>query len=126
MTRTKISAARRYFDALGALDKQTFLDCFGSEAELHDPYGGPVFQGPDGLSKWFKGMERTWESFSMKPTDSYESGDRVAAKWKATAIAKNGKTASFEGINVFTVDDDGLISRLEAYWDASSMMAQIS
>lgn len=126
MTQTKISAVECYFDALSSLDRKTFLNCFNNQAELLDPYGGRVFEGREGLSKWFVGMERTWDVFSMQATETYESGDRLAVKWTASATAKNAKTALFDGINVFTIDEDGLISRLEGYWDASGMMAQIS
>jgi hypothetical protein len=37
----------------------------------------------------------------------------------------SGKRADFAGINVFTVGEDGLISRLEGYWDYAAMVAQI-
>jgi ketosteroid isomerase-like protein len=126
MTQMKITAVERYFNALGSLNRENFLNCFSGNAELRDPYGGRVFEGREGLSKWFVGMERTWDTFSMNAIDTYESGDRLAASWTASAMAKNGKTASFAGINVFTIDEKGLISRLEGYWDASGMMAQIS
>lgn len=126
MTQTKISAAERYMEALNSLDRDAYMACFARDAELLDPYGGRKFSGIEGLSKWFGGMESTWETFSMKLTEYFASGDRLAVRWRTSAFARNGKTASFEGINVFTVDEDGLISRLEGYWDAAQMMAQIS
>lgn len=71
-------------------------------------------------------MERTRSQFSMKPTEFFQSGDRVAVLWVAEATAQSGKTANFSGINVFTIDESGLIGRLEGYWDAATMKSQIS
>lgn len=126
MKEMMISVSERYFKALSDLDREAYLSCFSENAELLDPYGGRHFDGREGLEKWFNGMERTWSKFSMIPTDFFPSGDRVAVPWVAEATAKSDKTAKFSGINVFTVDESGLIVRLEGYWDASAMMSQIS
>ena len=125
MTTKMITISRRYFEALSALDRGAYLACFAEDAELHDPYGGRPFSGHQGLSKWFDGLERTWSTFTILPGDYYVSGDRVAMAWEAEAEAASGKRAVFAGINVFTVGDDGLISRLEGYWDFAAMLAQI-
>lgn len=115
-----------YFQAASNLDRQAYLSCFSQEAVVMDPYGGRPFQGHDGLNKFFNGMERTWESFTMTPGEFFAAGDRVATQWTARGTAKSGKTAEFAGINVFTLGEDGLISQLEAYWDVRAMIAQIS
>lgn len=126
MTETMITTSNRYFEALSDLDRQAYIACFSDEAELIDPYGGRPFHGREGLSKWFTGMERTWAKFSMKPINHYVSGDRVAVHWQASGESLAGKTATFAGINVFTIGEHGAITRLEGYWDAASMMDQIS
>jgi ketosteroid isomerase-like protein len=122
----RISASERYFSALSQLDRSAYLDCFSAEAELLDPYGGKSFIGRDEIAKWFVGMERTWDTFSMKPIEHYISGDRIAVHWQASGRTGHGKNGKFAGINVFTVNDDGLITRLEGYWDIRAMMDQIS
>jgi ketosteroid isomerase-like protein len=71
-------------------------------------------------------MERTWSEFSIKGGQTYSGGDRIAIQWQADATAKSGKQVSFDGINVFTINEEELISKLEAYWDAASVMTQIS
>ena len=120
------SVISNYFAALSAMDRQTYLACFDENAEVLDPYGGRPLQGQVGLNKFMDGMERTWDIFSMVPGESYASGNRVAVNWSTTATAKSGKTAQFAGINVFTLTEEGLISRLEGYWDFKAMVAQIS
>lgn len=126
MAAITISISDRYFRALSELDRDAYLGCFGGEAELRDPYGGELFIGREGLAKWFKGMEQTWQEFSIRPVYQTKSGDRLAVQWEATGRARSGKKAQFSGINIFTVDHEGLISHLEGYWDFRSMLAQIS
>ncbi len=115
-----------YFAALNAIDRQAYLACFDPEAMLLDPYGGRPLQGTDGLHKFMDGLERTWETFEMTPGDSYAAGNRVAVTWQAKATSKSGKTAVFAGIDVFTLNEEGLITQLEGYWDFEGMVAQIS
>jgi steroid delta-isomerase-like uncharacterized protein len=126
MVAMMISVSNRYFQALSALDRDAYLSCFSAEASLNDPYGGRPFTGQKGLSTWFTGMERTWSEFSMEPNAEFISGNRIAVHWQAAGSATSGKTAAFSGINVFTVNESGLITQLEGYWDLQSMLAQIS
>lgn len=125
MTTELAPAIREYFDALTALDREAYVAAFASDASVQDPYGGPVLEGEEGLNKFFDGMERTWQSFRMTPEKGYKSGNRVAVPWSTAAMARNGKRAEFEGVNVFELAEDGRIQRLEGYWDFKGMLAQI-
>lgn len=120
------SAVGRYFAALNGIDREAYLACFAAEAEVLDPYGARPFLGDAGLNKFMDNMERTWSAFQMTPGEPFAAGDRVAVSWSCTATAKSGKTAEFAGINVFTLNEEGLITRLEGYWDFRAMVAQIS
>ena len=115
-----------YFAALNAIDRDAFLICFSPDAVVLDPYGGRPFQGTAGLHKFMDGMERTWDKFELTPGERFAAGDRVAVSWQAQATTKSSKTAVFKGIDVFTLNEDGLITRLEGYWDFKAMIAQIS
>ena len=121
-----ITACEKYFHALNKIDRQVFLACFSDNAQVLDPYGARMVEGIDGLNRWFSGMENTWSEFSIQSNEYYVSGDRCAVEWEARATAKTGNQARFKGINIFTISESGLVSRLEAYWDAAEMMTQIS
>jgi len=125
MTKRMISATDQYFEALSQINQDDFLSCFAVDAALHDPYGGKPFVGSEGLGKWFDGFEKTWKEFSIAAEESYSSGDGTAVKWAATGATHSGKKASFSGIDVFFLDENGLILRMDGYWDAAAMMAQI-
>lgn len=125
MTNDAESSVDRYFRALSDLDRDAYLDSFSSDAVLRDPYGGPERRGTPGLNAFFDGMEKTWESFEMVPEGAHRSGNRVAVPWTASGTARNGKTADFAGVNVFSLDDEGRIEQLESYWDYEEMAAQL-
>ena len=120
------SVSSRYFEALSDLDRDAYFSCFSAEAVLNDPYGGKPFKGLEGLEKWFAGMETTWSEFSMEPLAEFHGGNRIATHWQAEGSAHSGKRAAFSGINIFTIDESGLIIQLEGYWDFRSMITQIS
>lgn len=126
MTTKMITACERYFQALNNIDRRAFVDCFTDDALVMDPYGARKMEGVEGLSRWFNGMESTWDEFSIETGEYFVSGDRCAVEWKAEGKSKSGQIAQFKGIDVFTVSEDGLVSKLEAYWDAAAMMSQIS
>lgn len=126
MTELIHSASNNYFAAASNLDRAAYLACFSADAVVQDPYGGRVWQGHEGLAKFFSGMERTWASFTMTPGEPFISGNRLAVTWTAQGTSKSDKPATFSGINVFTVNESGLITQLEAYWDFKAMVAQIS
>ncbi len=125
MTKRMISATNQYFNALSNINLDDFLACFKKDATLDDPYGGKTFVGSEGLNKWFDGFGRTWKEFSIEAEEAFYSGDRAAVKWAARGVANSGKNANFSGIDIFTIDGNGLITRMDGYWDAPSMLAQI-
>lgn len=119
------SAIDKYVSAVNTLNREAYIAAFTDDAVVADPYGGRPFEGTAGLAKFFTGMERTWDAFEMVLGQPYAGGDRVAVGWSVRATAKSGKQAEFTGINVFTITEDGQISRLEGYWDMEQMLAQI-
>lgn len=123
---TTPSTISNYFAALNGMNRAAYVACFTDDAEVLDPYGGRPLQGTAGLNKFMDGLERTWATFTMTTYEGYGAGDRFAVRWTASATAKSGKTAHFGGINLFTLNSDGLITRLEGYWDFKAMVAQIS
>lgn len=125
MTTTMQNAIERYRLALNSLSRADYVAAFAPDAVISDPYGPRTLQGVEGLNKFFDGLERTWSAFTMTFGEAYASADRIAVGWQVTATAHTGRTAHFAGINVFTVDEAGLLARLEGYWDFKAMVAQL-
>ncbi len=118
-------AVEEYVAALNDLDAGRFLACFRGNCLVRDPHGSSIYRGTDELHQYIDTMRNTWSSFQLAPGRRYYGGSgRVAFTWEASATAHNGKTATFDGITVLTLES-GLIDGLEAYWDAPAMFEQI-
>ncbi len=126
MSREQIEeAVSSYFAAIRSMDEEGFVAVFAPDAVSHDPVGAPPVSGYDGLRKFFKGMEATFTQLTMTETAVYINQNEAAVHWQAEGTGKNGKTTHFTGIDVFTINDEGKISSLRAYWDPRAMMAQL-
>jgi len=117
--------ALAYFDAIAGADADDFAALFSAAAHFEDPVGGPALHGHDGVRKFHKGLRRAWQRLRMQAEDVFVRGDRAAVRWHATGHSATGKDITFDGINVFTVDGDGKISRLEGYWDFESVIGRM-
>jgi steroid Delta-isomerase len=53
-------------------------------------------------------------------------GNEVAIKWTADGVGKNGRSVTFEGIDLWTLNDVGEIQSLRAYWNPEPVVAQLS
>ena len=114
-----------YFAAIRAIDADAFVAVFAADGVSHDPVGAPPFSGHEGLRKFFGGIQATFAELNMQETAVYINKNEAAVHWQAEGVGKNGNSASFSGINLFTVNDDGQITSLRAYWDARAMMGQL-
>lgn len=119
------AALARYVAAMNALDEDQFLSGFRSNCVVRDPYGMSLYEGENGLHQLFATLLDTWQAYTLMPGKIYYGGlERIVFTWTAQATAHNGKTASFEGIGVMTLEGD-LVDGLEVYWDAPAMFEQI-
>jgi steroid delta-isomerase-like uncharacterized protein len=114
-----------YFRAVGTAELADFLALFSEDVHFEDPVGSPVLTGHDGAARFHKTVGRAWQRLSMAPGAVYARGPHVAAQWSAEGHSASGKDIRFDGINVFTLDDQGRIARLEGYWDWEGVVAQM-
>ena len=63
-----------------------------------------------------------FESAGLYPDWIFVKGLRATAKWTGRAITKEGKEATFEGINVYEWYPNGTIKSLTGYWDPEQMV----
>lgn len=119
-------SVQTYFESLSSFDRERYLSSFTVDAVVRDPYGSPELFGPEGLNEFFDRFERTWSQFNMAPGHAYPAGNRVAVAWSVSAVSHKGSAASFAGVNVFALAEDGSIEKLDGYWDFKAMLAQLN
>lgn len=117
-------AINDYFDAICSLNCDAWIANFAVDATSFEP-GNPPLAGHDALRMFFNGVAGGFETIEMRPTQIFPVGDEAAVKWSARGTGKNGREVTFEGIDVFTVNNDGKIQTVKAYWDPAAMMAQL-
>lgn len=116
-----------YFDALASLDPDSIASLFAESGEIEDPVGTPVRRGRPAIADyWRKGLCAVASHVNIEILTTLPAGTSVAAHWRMTARARNGRSAEAEGIDVLQFDDHGLIVRAEGYWDQTSFRGAIA
>lgn len=121
---TVTQVVNEYFDAICNLNCEAWLATFAADAVSYEP-GNPPLAGHDMLRAFFNGVAGGFETIEMRPKEIYVVGNEAGVKWAASGLGKTGRTANFEGIDIFTLNDDGKVQTLKAYWNPAAMMAQL-
>ena len=114
----------QYFDAISTLNCDAWLNTFAADAVSYEP-GNPPLAGHDALRAFFNGVAGGFETIEMKPDQIFAVGNEAGVKWSARGLGKTGREATFEGVDVFTVNEEGKIQTLKAYWDPAAMMSKL-
>ena len=114
-----------YFAATRAMDIEAWLATFADNAISYDPVGGPPIEGHDSLRQFFQGIMGAFEKVGLKEDKVFISGNGAAVLWTGHGVGKNGREVSFEGIDVFEINEDGKIQKMWGYWAPAAMMAEL-
>ncbi|HZS16054.1 MAG TPA: nuclear transport factor 2 family protein [Candidatus Dormibacteraeota bacterium] len=115
-----------YFGGMSRLDMHASISAFAPDGVSDDPRGSGVQRGRAAIEAYFSGLASALESFTIAPTSIYPSGDGVAVHWQATWRGRNGRSGTFTGIDAITIDAAGQITELVGYWDAGTVLAEMS
>ncbi len=115
-----------YFSAVRRGDREGWVACFADDAVSHDPPGQPPLRGHGALRAFFDGFTSQFSDFSLHEGEVRVVGDQAAAAFSARGTSKpGGKSASFDGIDVFRFDGRGRIVELRCFWDPAALQAQL-
>lgn len=114
-------ALRAYFAAIAALDPERIAACFAPDGELEDPRGTLVRHGRQAIADyWAGGLCRVASAVEIEVVAALPAGGSIAAHWRMAAHSITGAMATAEGIDVLHIEQGGLISRAEGYWDQAA------
>jgi steroid delta-isomerase len=112
-----------YFEANNALDVERFVNSFAEDAVLY--YVGP--NSPiAGTAAVRQVAEQSLTPFSeMKATIKriFFAEDGAAVFYTVNMTAKNGRTATTEGIDVMEINSEGKIQSIRFYQDPEPVLA---
>ena len=122
----KISrAVRAYFLAIRAMDANAFANAFAEDGTTCDPVGSPAITGRDAIREFLASICKNFKSVGLTEESVFVAGNGAAVKWIGKGTSVTGKDVTFEGIDVFEVNEDGKIQTVCAYWNPAEMIAQL-
>jgi steroid Delta-isomerase len=127
-------AARASITAVAEGRRDDWIALFTPDALVEDPVG-PSMLDPEGTGhRGHEGMRGFWDSiistakgFHFEVRDSFANGPCCANVGTITITLDDaGTTMTVDGVFVYTVDDDGLITSFRAHWDPDRAMATLT
>ena len=112
-----------YFAAIRAMDVERSVAVFAPDAEQHDPVGAPVNVGHDAIRAFFTQIYGGFKTVGLTENNVFVNGTSAAVKWTGEGVAHNGKSVSFEGVDVIDCDESGKIVQVRAFWNPTPVMA---
>lgn len=111
-------ALQAYVDAISGDDVEAVVALFAEDAVVEDPVGSEPQRGKDALRAFYQiavdSVERMTLEGNVRVRDHYGAACMVA-KVKGADIA-------METLDVMEFNEEGLISKMTAYWGDSNMV----
>jgi steroid delta-isomerase len=111
-----------YVDAYRRNDRQACLDLFAPDAIWHDPVGAPPHVHHAGIGAFWDQAHSMADSIELVPKDVIVCGDQAAMVFEIHVTLGGPDAPStmvMDAVEIFSVNDEGLIAELRAYWDMS-------
>ncbi|CAB4691351.1 MAG: hypothetical protein F2942_02810 [Actinobacteria bacterium] len=113
-----------YAAAHSAGDIDAIAAIFAEDAVVADPVDKPAFVGRAAVREFFAGTHEFAESLELVVTGPIRAVDHFAAAPLRAITSMGGAKFAVDIIDVFTFNDDGLVTEMKAYWTATDI-AQI-
>jgi steroid delta-isomerase len=108
---------REYAGAWKARDRDAWLNTFAEAATQEDPVGGGVRRGRREIGEFWDRAMAQYRSVEIRPRQIVIVGHEAAMVWIIDATSSASRR-TFEGVDIFTFDDEGRIVSVRAYWEA--------
>ena len=89
---------------------------FAEDAVHADPVSNPPNLGRPAIATFFENGIAASDGWTFSASDVHTCADHVAMHF-AIAVETGGASMTIEGIEVFSVDEEGLFRSVHAYWD---------
>ena len=115
----------QYFTAIRRMDPDAWVACFTEQAISYEPGAPAPLQGHAALHQFLVGVLAAFQTIGLTEDHVFLYGNRVAVKFTGRGTGTNGRKVTFEGIDVFEINQEGKIQTMWGYWDPAAMMAQL-
>lgn len=118
-------AISSYFESISQLDMERWINLFTEDGYIEDPVGSRPYIGHKQLAIFFKGVMRFFSALDMTIRQRSQIESHTKVSWSAKATTYRGKAITFEGEEVFNIDQNGKIQSAEVYWDPAVIAEQL-
>lgn len=115
-----------YAAAISALDVDRYVDTFADDIVAYEPVGTAAWSGKAGIRQFFESTGGLFATLDLQFTFVETIGDEIALKWQASGVGKNGRAVSFEGIDIWKLNQAGKIQTLHGYWNPDPVVAKLT
>ena len=105
-----------YFAGTQSMDADEWYSAFASDAVVDDPVGTPIKQTPDQIREMGKGFLEPFSKIGLYESFVHVVGNEAVARWQGRGMTKEGHEVTFDGINLFTFNNDGKITNLRGFF----------
>ncbi len=113
------AAVDAYVAAYCTDDREAFLALWSEAAWIMDPVGTPVHAGPAGRAEFWDAVHSLSREIRLVAQDLVICGEEAAVTLEIRAAG-----TVIDAIDIFTVDDLGLLTSMKAYWDLNRMRVE--
>ena len=111
----------RYAKAATDSDVDGVVACFAENAELRDPYDGPVMTGRDAIREFFAVGVTMIESLTVNGPIRISGDAASAAAPMLAQVDMQGTKLEMDTIDVFVFDDDGLFAAMHGFYGPTNV-----
>lgn len=122
------TASMRSLAAVTSGDRAGWLACFADDAVVEDPVGPSMFdesgqghRGKEAIGAFWDKTIATMVEIEFLLERSHAGGDRCANVGRIRNVLDNGATVVVSGVFVYRVNDEGLVTHLQAFWQMDQM-----
>jgi steroid Delta-isomerase len=105
-----------YFKGTRTGDAARWAKAFATDAVVDDPVGAPIKNTPKAILAQGEAFVKAFKEIGLFESFVHVVGREAVAKWQGRGTTSNGETVTFEGINHFTFDDAGKITKLRGFF----------
>lgn len=136
MLKTKIDREQLMHDYLAAWndrDAERISSFFSTDATYDDRGAGAVAHGREAIRDHAAGVHAAFPDLSFELVRAAHGNGFTAGEWRCRmthsgnldGLAATGKVVQSAGVDVATLDEDGLIVHLDSYYDGAAIMRDL-
>lgn len=123
MTTTPVQLAVQSHAALwNAMDRESWIKLFSPKMVFEDPVGTPEKVGVDAVHKSWDRSFKPGRRWTLHPEHTVAAGNEAAVVMRNEGDL-NGQKVTIRSIEIFTVDESGLLVRIRSFFDQPSDFA---